>query len=70
LILDEPTNDLDLTTLQKLEEFLQNFGGCLIVVSHDRFFMDKLVQHYFVFEGDGVDSRPPWHLYGIPADEG
>jgi ABC transport system ATP-binding/permease protein len=54
LILDEPTNDLDLTTLQKLEEFLQNFGGCLIVVSHDRFFMDKLVDHYFVFEGNGV----------------
>ncbi|REL39010.1 ABC transporter ATP-binding protein [Rhodohalobacter sp. SW132] len=54
LILDEPTNDLDLMTLQKLEEFLVNFGGCLIVVSHDRFFMDKLVQHYFVFEGDGV----------------
>jgi ABC transport system ATP-binding/permease protein len=54
LILDEPTNDLDLTTLQKLEEFLLNFGGCLIVVSHDRFFMDKLVQHYFVFEGEGI----------------
>jgi ABC transport system ATP-binding/permease protein len=54
LILDEPTNDLDLTTLQKLEEFLQNFGGCLIVVSHDRFFMDRLVHHYFIFEGDGV----------------
>lgn len=54
LILDEPTNDLDLYTLQKLEEFLQGFGGCLIVVSHDRFFMDKLVDHYFVFEGDGV----------------
>jgi len=54
LILDEPTNDLDLMTLQKLEEFLLNFGGCLIVVSHDRFFMDKLVDHYFVFEGDGV----------------
>lgn len=54
LILDEPTNDLDLMTLQKLEEFLLNFGGCLIVVSHDRFFMDKLVSHYFVFEGDGV----------------
>ncbi|MEX0662346.1 MAG: ABC-F family ATP-binding cassette domain-containing protein [Balneolaceae bacterium] len=58
LILDEPTNDLDIATLQKLEEFLLNFGGCLIVVSHDRFFMDKLVQHYFVFEGDGqVDSH-------------
>lgn len=54
LILDEPTNDLDLTTLQKLEEFLESFGGCLILVSHDRFFMDKLVDHYFTFEGDGV----------------
>ncbi len=53
LILDEPTNDLDLFTLQKLEEFLLNFSGCLILVSHDRFFMDKLVDHYFVFEGDG-----------------
>lgn len=53
LILDEPTNDLDLMTLQKLEEFLLNFGGCLIVVSHDRFFMDKLVEHYFIFEGNG-----------------
>lgn len=54
LILDEPTNDLDLTTLQKLEEFLSGFGGCLIIVSHDRFFMDRLVDHYFIFEGDGV----------------
>lgn len=54
LILDEPTNDLDLLTLNKLEDFLQNFGGCLIIVSHDRFFMDKLVDHYFVFEGQGV----------------
>jgi ABC transport system ATP-binding/permease protein len=53
LILDEPTNDLDLTTMQKVEEFLKGFGGCLIVVSHDRFFMDKLVDHYFVFEGGG-----------------
>ncbi|HEX6981338.1 MAG TPA: ABC-F family ATP-binding cassette domain-containing protein [Balneolaceae bacterium] len=53
LILDEPTNDLDLLTLNKLEEFLKNFGGCLIIVSHDRFFMDKLVEHYFVFEGNG-----------------
>lgn len=53
LILDEPTNDLDLDTLQILEDFLLNFGGCLIVVSHDRFFMDKLVDHYFAFEGDG-----------------
>jgi len=54
LILDEPTNDLDLVTLNKLEEFLMNFKGCLIIVSHDRFFMDKLVDHYFVFEGNGV----------------
>ncbi|MDI6402253.1 ABC-F family ATP-binding cassette domain-containing protein [Balneolaceae bacterium ANBcel3] len=54
LILDEPTNDLDLETLQRLEEFLMEFGGCLMVVSHDRVFMDKLVQHYFIFEGDGV----------------
>ena len=54
LILDEPTNDLDLDTLTRLEDFLQDFGGCLIIVSHDRFFMDKLVEHYFIFEGDGV----------------
>ncbi|MAL18599.1 MAG: ABC transporter [Balneola sp.] len=54
LILDEPTNDLDLLTLNKLEDFLMNFGGCLIIVSHDRFFMDKLVDHYFVFEGQGA----------------
>lgn len=53
LILDEPTNDLDLITLNRLEEFLLDFGGCLIIVSHDRFFMDRLVQHYFVFEGNG-----------------
>lgn len=54
LILDEPTNDLDLITLEKLEDFLSNFGGCLIIVSHDRYFMDNLVEHFFVFEGDGV----------------
>lgn len=53
LILDEPTNDLDLLTLEKLEAFLGAFNGCLIIVSHDRFFMDSLVDHYFVFEGDG-----------------
>ncbi|MEX0843702.1 MAG: ABC-F family ATP-binding cassette domain-containing protein [Balneolaceae bacterium] len=53
LILDEPTNDLDLFTLNKLEDFLLNFSGCLIIVSHDRFFMDKLVDHYFAFEGSG-----------------
>ena len=54
LILDEPTNDLDLITLNILEEFLMNFGGCLLVVSHDRYFMDKLVDHLFIFEGDGI----------------
>ncbi|MBR2153504.1 MAG: ABC-F family ATP-binding cassette domain-containing protein [Bacteroidaceae bacterium] len=53
LILDEPTNDLDIVTLQILEEYLQNFKGCLIIVSHDRYFMDKVVDHLLVFEGDG-----------------
>lgn len=53
LILDEPTNDLDLATMNVLEEFLDSFGGCLILVSHDRYFMDRLVEHLFVFEGDG-----------------
>ena len=54
LILDEPTNDLDLLTLSKLEEFLLQFKGCLLLVSHDRFFMDKLTDHLFVFKGDGI----------------
>jgi ATP-binding cassette subfamily F protein uup len=54
LVLDEPTNDFDIVTLNVFEEYLKNFGGCLIIVSHDRFFMDKLVDHLFVFEGDGV----------------
>jgi len=54
LVLDEPTNDLDLPTLDILEEFLADFQGCLIIVSHDRYFMDKLVDHLFVFEGAGV----------------
>lgn len=54
LILDEPTNDMDLLTLTKLEEFLLDFKGCLIIVSHDRYFMDKLTEHMFVFKGDGV----------------
>ena len=53
LILDEPTNDLDLLTLNKLEEFLLDFKGCLILVSHDRYFMDKLTDHLFVFKGGG-----------------
>ena len=54
LILDEPTNDLDILTLQVLEDFLEQFMGCLIVVSHDRYFMDKLTHHTFVFEGNGI----------------
>lgn len=54
LILDEPTNDLDLLTMQTLEEYLQYYPGCLLMVSHDRYFMDKLVDHLFVFEGDGI----------------
>lgn len=53
LILDEPTNDLDITTLNVLEDYLQKFSGCLIIVSHDRYFMDRLVEHIFVFEGKG-----------------
>lgn len=53
LVLDEPTNDLDLQTLRTLEEFLMDFPGCLLIVSHDRYFMDRLVEHLFVFEGDG-----------------
>ena len=54
LILDEPTNDMDLLTLTKLEEFLIDFNGCLIIVSHDRYFMDRLSDHMFVFKGDGI----------------
>ncbi len=54
LVLDEPTNDLDLPTLGVLENFLSEFPGCLVIVSHDRYFMDRLVDHIFVFEGDGV----------------
>ena len=54
LVLDEPTNDLDIVTLQILEEYLQDFPGCVIVVSHDRYFMDKVVDHLLVFKGDGT----------------
>ena len=53
LILDEPTNDLDIITLNVLEEYLDSFSGCLIVVSHDRYFLDKVATSLFVFEGDG-----------------
>lgn len=59
LILDEPTNDLDIQTLQVLEEYLQDFPGCVIVVSHDRYFMDKVVDHILVFKGEGmIDDFP------------
>ena len=54
LVLDEPTNDLDIKTLQILEEYLQEFPGCVIIVSHDRYFMDKVVDHLLVFKGNGV----------------
>lgn len=71
LILDEPTNDLDLLTLNKLEEFLESFKGCLILVSHDRYFLDKLVDHLFVFEGDGKikDYHSNYTGYRLMMDE-
>ncbi len=59
LLLDEPTNDLDLDTLQVIEEFLDEFEGCLMMVSHDRYFMDRLVDHLFVFDGEGQISDFP-----------
>ncbi len=59
LILDEPTNDLDILTLNILEEYLKSFDGCVMVVSHDRFFMDKIVDHIFVFEGNGIITDFP-----------
>lgn len=63
LILDEPTNDLDILTLQALEEFLEDFPGCLLVVSHDRYFLDKLCDHLFVFEGGGRIKDFNGHYY-------
>jgi ATP-binding cassette subfamily F protein uup len=59
LILDEPTNDLDIITLQILEEYLRNFKGCVIIVSHDRYFMDRVVDHVLVFNGDGTTKDFP-----------
>ena len=59
LILDEPTNDLDLQTLRTLEEFLMEFPGCILIVSHDRYFMDRMVEHLFAFEGEGVIKDYP-----------
>ncbi len=62
LILDEPTNDLDLVTVGVLEDFLMTYKGCLIVISHDRFFMDKITDHLFILEGDGV-VKDFWGTY-------
>lgn len=69
LVLDEPTNDLDLPTLGVLENFLAEFPGCLVIVSHDRYFMDRLVDHLFVFEGDGVIRDFPGNYSQYRAEE-
>jgi len=69
LILDEPTNDLDIPTLQVLEDYLRQFKGCLIVVSHDRYFMDKVVDHLFVFKGQGVIEDFPGNYTQYRAAE-
>ena len=70
LILDEPTNDLDIPTLNVLEEYLRAFKGCLIVVSHDRYFMDKVVDHLFVFRGNGVVEDFPGNYTQFRAQGG
>lgn len=70
LILDEPTNDLDVVTLNVLENFLLDFPGCLVVVSHDRYFMDKIVDHLFVFKGDGLIEDFPGNYSDFRAYEG
>ena len=70
LILDEPTNDLDVVTLNVLEQFLLDFPGCLVVVSHDRYFMDKIVDHLFVFKGDAVVEDFPGNYSDFRAYEG
>lgn len=71
LILDEPTNDLDIMTLNVLEEYLKAFAGCVVIVSHDRFFMDKIVDHLFVFEGDGkiIDFPGNYTIYRNKLEE-
>ncbi len=70
LILDEPTNDLDITTLNVLEDYLQNFEGCLMIVSHDRYFMDRLVDHLFIFEGKGRIKDFPGNYTDYRQDTG
>jgi ATP-binding cassette subfamily F protein uup len=71
LILDEPTNDLDIETLNRLEDFLMSYGGCLIIVSHDRYFIDRLANHLFVFEGEGKikDFYGNYSDYHIKAEK-
>ncbi len=69
LILDEPTNDLDIVTLNVLESFLLDFPGCLLVVSHDRYFMDKIVDHLFVFRGEGEIEDFPGNYSDFRAYE-
>lgn len=74
LILDEPTNDLDILTLNVLEDYIQNFKGCVIIVSHDRYFMDKLADHIFVFEGNGIIKDFPgnytdYHYYTLQKEK-
>src|SRR5690606_27567095 len=69
LILDEPTNDLDIVTLNVLENFLLDYPGCLIVVSHDRYFMDKIVDHLFVFRGEGEIEDFPGNYSDFRAYE-
>ena len=69
LILDEPTNDLDIITLNILESFLLDFPGCLLVVSHDRYFMDKIVDHLFIFRGDGIVEDFPGNYSDYRAYE-
>ncbi|WP_167613639.1 ABC-F family ATP-binding cassette domain-containing protein [Maribellus sediminis] len=71
LILDEPTNDLDIMTLNVLEDYLQAFAGCVVIVSHDRFFMDKIVDHLFVFEGEGtvIDFPGNYTIYRNKVEE-
>ena len=69
LILDEPTNDLDLPTLEVVENFLSDYQGCVMIVSHDRYFMDKLVDHLFVFEGNGVVRDYPGNYSQYRIDE-
>jgi ATP-binding cassette subfamily F protein uup len=72
LIMDEPTNDLDLVSLQVLEDYLEKFKGCLLLVSHDRYFMDRLVDHMFVFEGEGFIRDFPGNYtdYRLSQSEG